>query len=57
MIFKSIYQKKFNKFVDNYLPDYIICTFPNWPIFINNYLLTRKKYFKTAEIITDAIEI
>lgn len=57
VIFKSIYQKHFNELMDEFHPDYVICTFPNWPIFLNNYINFRRKYFKTAVIITDAIEI
>lgn len=57
IIFKSIYQKEFNDIVNNIKPDYIICTFPNWPIFINNYCNLYGKKFTTCSIITDAIEI
>lgn len=57
IIFKSIYQNKFNQFLEECNPDYIICTFPNWPIFLNNYYKTHKKIAKIWVIITDAIEI
>ncbi|MDD2487180.1 MAG: hypothetical protein PHS92_02340 [Candidatus Gracilibacteria bacterium] len=57
IIFKSIYQKKFNEIVDSFNPDYIICTFPNWPAFIRNYCKTNEKTFRTAVIVTDSIEI
>jgi len=57
IIFKSIYQKEFNDIVNDIKPDYIICTFPNWPIFINNYCNLYGKKFTTCSIITDAIEI
>ena len=57
IIFKSVYQKKFDEIVDSYQPNNIICTFPNWPIFIKNYLKKRTKKFKIGVVITDAIEI
>lgn len=57
LLFKSVYQKKFNEIIDEFNPDYVICTFPNWPVFIRNYTLKNKKTFKSAVIITDSIEI
>lgn len=57
LIFKSVYQKKFNEFLLKSNPDYIINTFPNWPIFLKNYCKIYGKTFKTWTIITDAIEI
>jgi UDP-N-acetylglucosamine:LPS N-acetylglucosamine transferase len=50
-------QQKFNKYLQKYKPDFIICTFPNWPIFIKNYISKYKKTFKTAIVVTDSIEI
>jgi processive 1,2-diacylglycerol beta-glucosyltransferase len=57
IIFKSIYQKKFNEIVMDFKPDFIICTFPNWPALIRNYCKVNKKTFKTWVVVTDAIEI
>jgi len=45
LLFKSVYQKKFNEIISEFRPDYVICTFPNWPVFIRNYALKNKKTF------------
>lgn len=57
LIFKSIYQKSFNCLIQKFNPDYVICTFPNWPIFLKNYLSKQEKTFRIWVIVTDAIEI
>ncbi len=54
---KNAFQKKFSEYINKYKPNYIIITFPNWPVFIKNYLAKHKKTFKSWMIITDSIEI
>ncbi|MDD4530402.1 MAG: hypothetical protein PHO80_02530 [Candidatus Gracilibacteria bacterium] len=50
-------QKKFNKEIEKYKPNYIICTFPLWPLLIKNYLKNHKKTFKVGVIATDTLNI
>lgn len=52
-------QKLFNEQVDEYRPDVILCVFPLWPRFVENYLKNkkRKNTFKVGVVVTDSIEI
>jgi hypothetical protein len=51
------YQKAFNKIISEYSPDNVICLFPDWIKFLDNYFLSNKKTFNTCAVITDSIEI
>ena len=50
-------QNLFNEYVDEYRPDVILCVFPLWPRFVENYVKKRRKYFQVGVVVTDAIEI
>ncbi len=52
-----IYQKKFNKLINEYNPNIVLSIFPFWGIFIKNNIDKNWKNYKSWIIITDSIKI
>jgi len=50
-------QKDFDRYMEEYQPDQVICVFPNWWGFLDNYFRHHEKKCVTSMIITDSVRI
>lgn len=57
LMVKGLPHDDFDRIIDAFSPDYVVATFPHWPIFLKDYERRKGKKFKSGVVVTDAGDV